>query len=512
MSFFNYFTDSERGGAARAVDLKNRIFNAVCPVLFKLRVHPDTLTYTGLAMLVGVVIWFVSHPYRAFFFLLLYVIIDGLDGSYARYLNRPTQAGAFTDIVADQLGMVVITLGFIQYNMVDGQVGAYYIMIYLAMITFSVLQNAHNIPMQYIFRSKYVLYGIYMIWAFTGLNLAPVLLPVFCVVMTFSVVQSFLRLKRGFYWKYDLPGVIRQDRQIREQGGTPTRFWTPMKFILPSLAVALLLFAGGYTQIVSMLEPAELRPQWERRDDLPLLSPEERPRSVASYREGWLISTHHPKTHFARIYYLDRSARKPRGNFRVPWAVHRDHGAAVHQGRLYLVDRLSRRVYDIDISASLERKVAVLDGSFDTTLQAPVGCDMLKVDGKLRMLISEYMHHYETLVVDYKKAFDEGTAEDAIVARYRNAGFSRGLACKGGLSLEMNSSLWKDLIYAVDTRKAIKDEYLRSGILLKIASPKWRCRDLSVSGHTIALVDGESHVLYTAELPVLEELMQEKNK
>lgn len=503
MSFFNYFTDSERGGAARAVDLKNRIFNAVCPVLVKLRVHPDTLTYTGLAMLTGVVIWFVSHPYRAFFFLALYVIIDGLDGSYARYLNRPTQAGAFTDIVADQLGMVVITLGFIQYRMLDGQVGAYYIMIYLVMITFSVLQNAHNIPMQYIFRSKYVLYGIYTLWAFTGVNLAPVLLPLFCAVMTFSVIQSFLRLKRGFYWKYDLPKLIRQDREIREQGGTPPRFWSPMKFILPALAVAALLFAGGYTQIISMLEPAELRPDWKERGELPLLSDEEKPRSVTAYRDGWLVSTHHPKTHFAKVYFLDRSAKDLEGFFRVPWAVHQDHGAAAYNGRLYLADRLSKRVYDIDIEASLDRKVAVLDGSFDTTLQAPVGCGLIKVQGKTRMLISDYMHHYKTLAVNYQKALEQGTAKEAIVGWYRNAGFSRGLACKGRLSLEMNSSLWRDLIYAVDTRKAIREEYLRTSILLKIASPKWRCRDLSIRGTTIALVDGESHVLYTAQLPEL---------
>jgi hypothetical protein len=106
---------------------------------------------------------------------------------------------------------------------------------------------------------------------------------------------------------------------------------------------------------------------------------------------------------------------------------------------------------------------------------------------------------------------EEGTAKGAIVAWYRNAGFSRGLACKGRMSLEMNSSLWKDLIYAVDTREAIKEEYLRSGILLKIASPKWRCRDLSISGNTIALVDGESHVLYTADLPVLENVVENAN-
>ena len=105
--------------------------------------------------------------------------------------------------------------------------------------------------MQYIFRSKYILYLIYFLWAFTEINLAPFFLPIFCLVMTVSVIQSFLRLKNGFNWKYDLPVLIEQDKKIIAEGKTPPVFWQPLNVILPALAIAFLLFIGAYTQIVA---------------------------------------------------------------------------------------------------------------------------------------------------------------------------------------------------------------------------------------------------------------------
>jgi hypothetical protein len=397
--------------------------------------------------------------------------------------------------------MVVITLGFIQYRMVDGQIGAYYIMIYLIMITFSVIQNAQGIPMQYIFRSKYILYGIYAFWAFTRINLAPWLMPVFCLVMTFSVVQSYLRLKRGFFWKYDFPLVQKKDQETRAAGGAPPRFWPSLNVLLPALCVALILFLGAFTQIRSMVEPSDLKPAWRESGALPLVEDNEIPRAVAAWEDGWLISTYNRKSRFSRIYWLDMASLKSRGTFQVPWAMHRDHGAFADRGRLYVADRLSGRVFDIDIKESLELGIAVFDGSFDTTLRAPVGCALAKINGEDVMLIPEYMNLYKTLVVDHELAFELGTARGATRGWYRNLGFSRGIATGRKRVLEINSSLWRDIIYVTDPQRALAEKYLRRGLIIKIAAPRWRCRDLAVSGDTIALVDGKRPILYFADMP-----------
>lgn len=500
MSFFNYFTDSERGAAKRATDLKNRAFGWIGPLLARLHVPPDAISYTGLALLIGVVIWFISHPYRAVGLLVLYVIIDGMDGAYARYLERSTQSGAFTDMVCDQLGMVVITLGFIQHRLVDGQVGAYYIMIYLIMIVFSVIQNSQGIPMQYEFRSKYVLYGIYALWAFTRINLAPVLLPLFCLIMTFSVVQSYLRLKRGFYWKFDMPKILRQEQEIRSHGGHPPRLWPILNFVVPALVVTAILILGAYTQILGMTERANVRPDWKKSPRLPLLDEDERPRAVASFKDGWLVTAYLPETGFSRVYHLDRNFSLI-GSFRVPFALHPKHGLCTDDdNHLYVADRLSRSVFDIDVSQSMGRGIAALDRSFDTTLRAPVACVLIEHQGARRMLVAEYMSLYKTILVDYEKAFRQGTAEDAMVGWYRNMGFSRGLASDGTRLYEINGSLWHDLIYVLDPETSLSEKYLRAGMIEKIGASRWHCRDIAVNGKTLALVDGKSPYLFLASL------------
>ncbi len=468
----------------------------------RLHIKPDAISYTGLALLTGVVVWFVSHPHRAFLFILLYVVFDGIDGAYARYLNRPTQAGAFTDVVVDQLGMIVIMLGFIHYDMVDGQIGAYYIVVYVVMIAFSVIQNAQGIPMQYIFRSKYIVYGMYMVWAFTGLNLAPFLIPIFCAVMTFSAVQSFLRLKRGFNWKYDLPKIMEQERTIRREGGKPPEFWRPLNFFIPASVVAVLLFLGAYTQIVAMVEFPDVKPKWEKSSDLYFLKENENPWAVAGYKDGWLVSAFDRELSFATIYHVRGPMQRLRleGSFRIPFAMHRQHGAATLGDMLYITDRLSRSVFEIDVAHSLERKIAAINRSFDATLDAPVACEFVELNGTRRMLISEYMHLYKTIVVDYEKAFAKGDASDAVVAWYRNAGFSRGLATDGKRLFEINGSLGDDLIYVIDPERALGGKYIRAGIDEKIAAPRWRTRDIAIRGDVIAMVDGRSDVIWATSL------------
>jgi len=498
MGFFNYFTDSERDAAQKASTMKNRLFGWMGPLLVKLHVPPDAISYVGLAYLFGVIIWFISHPYRAVVLLALYIINDGIDGAYARYLDRPTQAGAFTDIVMDQLGMVVITLGFLQYGMVDGQVGAYYIMIYLIMIAFSIVQNAQNIPMQYIFRSKYFLYGIYGLWAFTDINLAPYLLPVFNVVMTFSVIQSYLRLKRGIYFKYDLPVILEMDREIRANGGKPPSFWQPLNVIIPALVIVALVVLGAYNQMLGMIERADASPNWVASRDISFINPGEKLRAIGSYKDGWIITTYIPETRFSRAYTLDGSFI-PIGTFRIPWALHRQHGICTDdENNLYIADRLSSRVFAIDIKNSLEKDIVALEHSFDTTLRTPVACVLAEINGTRRMLVAEYMSHYKTLVVDYEKAFKEGTAENAIVGWYRNMAFSRGLAYDGENIYEINGSLWPDIIYRIDPGPAIAERYLRNGIKLRIEAPRWHCRDIAINSGVLAMVDGESpRVFYT---------------
>ncbi len=499
MPFFNYFTDSEQGAAAKANQLKTRFASMLAPLLVRLGVPPDAISYTGLAMLIGVIVWFVAHPYRTVVVLILYLIFDAIDGGYARYLDRPTQAGAFTDVVIDQMGMVVVALGFIYYDFVGGQVGAYYIMIYIIMIIFSLLQNAQGIPMQYIFRSKYVLYLIYALWAVFRINLAPYLLPVFSVMMTVSCVQSFWRLKQGFHEKYDQQRIAEHNHELAAQGIKPPRFRRVWNILLPSLSIAALLFFGAYTYLATMLEWPDAEPEWLPIETLPLADRHEQAQGVTAYGDGFFISTLDSRTRFSRVYYVKGPMLRNAGHFTIPWEMSSNHGMCASDDQLFFVNRLSHRVLSIDPEASLEKGVAVALAGFDTTLDAPVSCTLAEVDGQTRMLVTEYMHTHRTLAIDYKKALVAGSADGYVVAWYRNGGFAHGMSGSGNTVYEVNGSLWGDIIYQIDLPRTLGNKYLRSGIIQSIQAPGWYCNGIAVSGKTMIALD--KRMPYRTTLP-----------
>ena len=125
---------------------------------------------------------------------------------------------------------------------------------------------------------------------------------------------------------------------------------------------------------------------------------------------------------------------------------------------------------------------------------------IINVDGTERMLISEYMHKYKTILVDYEKAFAVGTAKDSIVQWYRNARFARGLAYDGNYIYEINGSIGKDIIYVLDSKGVITKRYFKRSQIAKISSPAWRTRDIGYGNGIMAMVDGDEKVIYTLDM------------
>jgi phosphatidylglycerophosphate synthase len=127
----------------------------------------------GISFLVGVVLYFVRQPIIAVLFLAGHVICDGVDGAYARHTGRPSQSGAFTDLVCDQLGMVVVAMMAILHHMVPPLLGTVYIALYLIVVVFGVLINVLGVGTRITITSKYFLYLVFAIWAGWGRTIFP---------------------------------------------------------------------------------------------------------------------------------------------------------------------------------------------------------------------------------------------------------------------------------------------------------------------------------------------------
>jgi phosphatidylglycerophosphate synthase len=166
--------------------------------LRRLGLKADHVTLAGLILLIPYGYFFTAHPVWAVGFLLGSVLLDGLDGVFARATGTANAGGAFTDVCADQVGVVVTALLLIHHQLVLPVLGAYYALIYVTMVALSVWQNSLGVPLQIVIRSKYPLYAFVAAWALADWNGFAWLMGFFSVTMTWSSVQSFFRLKRHF--------------------------------------------------------------------------------------------------------------------------------------------------------------------------------------------------------------------------------------------------------------------------------------------------------------------------
>lgn len=201
--YFNYFSDRERPSVRKFEAYRTGLFAPLCAALANHGISPDMVSLFGLAFLVPAAGLFESHPGLVILSLVLYVLMDGIDGSLARLTGKCSQAGALLDIVCDQAGMVVVTALYAHHGYLDGGLGCWYVAAYLAMIALSVFQNRLGVAMQTIFRSKYYLYAFYPVVMYTRWwRLLPYAVGIFAVLHTVSAGQSLWRI-RAFYQRRD---------------------------------------------------------------------------------------------------------------------------------------------------------------------------------------------------------------------------------------------------------------------------------------------------------------------
>jgi len=205
----NYFSDEEQNSQSEFAKKRTKILKPILSLVDSLGLTPDGISYFALSLLIPFTIFFKAEPIFATLCLMIYVLLDGLDGALARFKGSDNLGGSLTDIVVDQVGLVVIVGNLIYHGMTDPTISYYYGILYIVMISFSVVQNALEIPMQRLVRSKYVIYLIYIIHSIPYLgNLIQNAMPtdliydiafiLFTLIMLITNIISYKRLKNYF--------------------------------------------------------------------------------------------------------------------------------------------------------------------------------------------------------------------------------------------------------------------------------------------------------------------------
>lgn len=142
---------------------KDRRWRFLVVILANLGIKPIWLSLAGLLCSALTFFWLGKSAGMVLFLLILSVVFDNLDGSLARFLGKKDEKGAWVDLFCDNLGLVLVVLFSIFHGVVDGFLGASYVINYLFMLVAMFIFQYLKKPGILVFRSKYWFYGCFLV-------------------------------------------------------------------------------------------------------------------------------------------------------------------------------------------------------------------------------------------------------------------------------------------------------------------------------------------------------------
>ncbi len=494
--FFNYF-GKDRWLQVWLAEKRTRLTSAIFPPLEKIGLVPDTISYIGIALLTGVILYFVRKPWLATIFLLAHVFFDGLDGAYARNVGKASQSGAFTDLVCDQFGMIVVSMLAIFHHLVEPLIGAAYISLYLIVVVFGVIINVMGIGSRITITSKYFLYMVYGLWAFSGINHFSFLMTFFSCVMAIEVLAGYVRLKAGIRKKFD-------SQERFKLGDT---YSGPVNYILntaiPLLTLIAILICGNWVPLRAIMDKPNTALKWKEGQAIAFPEQNSRLLSFGVWNNKWLAFFENGKsTKEIRVFNPDGSFSGE--NFEAPAYIQPAcEELPVDGDTLLIADSNTRLVMGIDLKASLAAKKTVI------TLTLPFGYLRMTAiattrwNNKTVWLVANYLYTRKTYVVDPDIALKKGSVLGGVIASYTNGGFPSGLVVANGEVIELNKSPFNSLVYTAQFDRMLQGVNLLQASLKKIAPPQEKCLGLSISGEEVMLVSEQGRTFHVPLSKVL---------
>jgi len=483
----NYF-GKDRWIHAWLAEKRTRLGAAVFPPFVRLGVVPDTISYIGISLLAGVILYFVRDPVIGVFFLAGHIICDGLDGAYARHTGKASQSGAFTDLVCDQLGMVVVAVAAIFHHLASPLAGSVYVALYLIVVVFGVIINVMGLGTRITITSKYFLYAVYGIWAGWGLNFFTPLMWFFSAVMVVEVVIGYLRLKRGIRKKFDT--------QVRFAEGDPYsgRLNYALNVAVPLAVLTAILIGANLIPIRSVMDSPKLGVAWSQGPLIPPPGDAGHILGLAVRDKDFLVLVGEEEG-TKKIKRFTADGNDTRDYFVVPEYVTPAFSSLPVDGNvLLLADDSTRLLMGIDLDASFAWKRTV------TVLTLPLGYLRLTAMAvaiwkeKKVWLAANYLYTRKTYVVDPKMALKKGSILAGVIGSYTNGAFPAGMAVHEDTVMELNRSPLNALIYVASLKRMISGVSLLDAGRISFAPPEPEALGPVKNGEDLIMLSHQGHI------------------
>lgn len=196
MKHLNYFSEKEKKHIHKFKRRKSLFVRPLAKALVKIGITANMISLFGFLMIFGFVYFLEQNKLAAAVFLLLHVLIDGIDGPVAKIAGKAGNKGAFVDIMCDHTGIIIATAGLAYYGLVNGAVGIVYTYLYTMMIIYTIIRNVLSASPKMVIRTKYYIYLLYGVYAVWGINYFNQAMIIFSALMLPSVFSGFASIRK----------------------------------------------------------------------------------------------------------------------------------------------------------------------------------------------------------------------------------------------------------------------------------------------------------------------------
>ena len=160
----DYFTLKERESQEKFRAFRDRCFRPLLELLAHAGVNPNHVSSLGVICLLAACLLDHTHYLLAAVLLLLYLLMDAVDGPLARRLGKSHEGGSIVDMLADQIGVVAVPAGSVWHLNANGVAALVFSTGYLVLIVLAVLENElrEYKPRTFV-RVKYPVYALYVV-------------------------------------------------------------------------------------------------------------------------------------------------------------------------------------------------------------------------------------------------------------------------------------------------------------------------------------------------------------
>ena len=173
-----------------------RVTAPLVRLLVWLRVPPNAVSASQVAIGIVIVLVFGSYPQLAFVLFMSTLVLDSLDGALARAYGRTSQFGALFDQLSDHTRETLMIAAMALHGALHVVAAVLYPLVYAVFNFMLFLCNFKQAPIPWALKSYLVVYPAFFLYAFFGLNWLTAAVTLSMALMVTSILLGLRNLSQ----------------------------------------------------------------------------------------------------------------------------------------------------------------------------------------------------------------------------------------------------------------------------------------------------------------------------